>query len=283
MLSTKTFWKSKYNLFIVFLMVLTLGMWVVVQMQHTVDANLNYYFSLMLGVVPFLASLKGFMAAKRWGGMSSVLGRSIGLLSLGLFLWSAGELIWSYYNLVLEVEAPYPSVADVGFASGVTLYAASTVLLTRLAGVNLVLKKKPLLWWGIIILCGLSVALTYYLAVVVAKQGEFFSDTTDKLKTFLDVFYPVADFVSFTLVAIIAAIAGKYLGGKLRLPLILTFLGMLVMYFGDIIFSYTTTVGTFYNANWGDLVLFAGANLLALSLLAYNESVPRLKVQENEG
>ncbi len=37
----------------------------------------------------------------------------VALLALGLFLWFIAEIVWTYHVYFLEVELPYPSLADV--------------------------------------------------------------------------------------------------------------------------------------------------------------------------
>ena len=36
-------------------------------------------------------------------------------LSAGVGCWAAGQAVWSYYEVVLGREVPFPSLADVGF------------------------------------------------------------------------------------------------------------------------------------------------------------------------
>src|SRR5215510_16097896 len=35
------------------------------------------------------------------------------IFAVGLGLWSAAEALWAYYVFILDVEVPYPSIADV--------------------------------------------------------------------------------------------------------------------------------------------------------------------------
>src|SRR5467141_647791 len=37
------------------------------------------------------------------------------LLGISAGLWAAGEVVWSYYEVGLNVLTPYPSLADAGF------------------------------------------------------------------------------------------------------------------------------------------------------------------------
>jgi FtsH-binding integral membrane protein len=47
------------------------------------------------------------------------LGRRIwGAMTLGLLLWTIGEGIWAYYELVLQQDIPFPSLADVVWTLG---------------------------------------------------------------------------------------------------------------------------------------------------------------------
>src|SRR6185436_7659400 len=50
--------------------------------------------------------------ALRMRGRSRV---SWGFLGLGTLSWGCGMLAWSWYELVLQVETPFPSLADLGY------------------------------------------------------------------------------------------------------------------------------------------------------------------------
>src|SRR5437763_9107475 len=41
------------------------------------------------------------------------------LMGISTGLWAAGEVVWSIYEVGLNVQTPYPSLADVGFLSAV--------------------------------------------------------------------------------------------------------------------------------------------------------------------
>ena len=47
-----------------------------------------------------------------------------GLLAGCTAAWAVGAGIWSYYEVVLRVDAPFPSLADAGFLAAVPLAAA---------------------------------------------------------------------------------------------------------------------------------------------------------------
>jgi hypothetical protein len=211
-ISRKGFFGAKFNLFVIFLWSLTLSMWVIIRFTGTTTDEINYIYSLLLGIFPLVAGFKGLEAAQKWGGFASVLGRAIGALAIGVMFWGLGELVWSYYNLILEVPAPYPSLADAVWILGYLFWILSALSLIKVSGVRLVLKKRPHLWG----------------------------------------------------VAALVILAG------------MAMLGLATMYVADTVFAYTTTKGTFYNGDLGDLLLLIGMSFLSLSLLKYSSNVPGL-------
>ena len=52
-------------------------------------------------------------------------------IGAGCVLFLAGQLVWSYYELILRVTPPYPSLADVGFLG---VYVCFLVAVTKLVG-----------------------------------------------------------------------------------------------------------------------------------------------------
>ena len=53
------------------------------------------------------------------------------LLGGGCFAWFAGTLVWNYYELVLNVVVPYPSLADAGYLAFYPLCAVSLIISVR--------------------------------------------------------------------------------------------------------------------------------------------------------
>jgi hypothetical protein len=51
-------------------------------------------------------------------GMGGLFGKSYLALALGFGLWLAAETTWGYYELVLQIENPFPSPADILWLAG---------------------------------------------------------------------------------------------------------------------------------------------------------------------
>src|SRR5207245_11093520 len=63
-----------------------------------------------------LSSLACVWAASRAAGKD---GLGWALMSISAGLWSAGEVVWSIYEVGMGVQVPYPSLADAGFLAAV--------------------------------------------------------------------------------------------------------------------------------------------------------------------
>lgn len=244
-------------------------MWFYIQLTNTVAQNINYIFSFIFGLIPFIGGMLGMYIARGWGGLKSVVGRAIFFFSLGLFLWGFGENIWSYYNFFRSEPAPYPSLADIGFAPSIFFWIIGMAYLAKASGAIQVFKKSS--WAKLFVLIApiLLLAISYYMLVNVARGGVLVPEGESALKVILDIAYPLGDFLALTLALIVTTLTSKYLGGYYKVPITSMFIGLALMYFGDFSFSYTTTIGTFYNGNWGDLLLATGTFMMTFGIIGF--------------
>ena len=68
---------------------------------------------------------------------------------------------------------------------------------------------------------------------------------------------------------VVSGLSFKYLGGRHKFDIYTILMGLGVMFIADTVFSYTTTVGTYYNGNFGDLLLTTGTTLLTFGVLGF--------------
>jgi hypothetical protein len=241
--------------------------WAYIRIKGSTDGNLNFTYSFLFGLVPLLGGLVGMARAKVWGGLHSALGRAVFFVSLGLVFWGVGESIWSYYNFFKDVAAPYPSWADLGFAPSIFFWVIGAGSLSRASGAWLQLKRSHYAkLYAVLAVVGLT-ALSYWLLIRVARGNVLVPAGETALKTILDIAYPLGDFLAAIFAFIVFTLSFKYLGGVYRSAIAALLLGLGTMYVGDFVFSYTTTVGTYYNADWGDLLLTTGLFLLTFGVL----------------
>ncbi|MBI3250610.1 MAG: hypothetical protein HYZ61_02030 [Candidatus Andersenbacteria bacterium] len=242
--------------------------WVALFFTNTTEGFYNYFYSFLFGLIPLIAGIVAIFSAKRWGGVKTAIGKAVFFVGLGILFWGAGEMIWSYYNFFLGVPAPYPSVADLGFAPSIFFYGLGAFYLSKVTGAKYGLRSKTAKVFVTIAPFAI-LAASYYLLVVVARGGVLVPEGETPLKIVLDIAYPLGDFLSLAVAVIISGLSFQYMGGRHTGDIVAILLGLGVMFLGDTAFSYATTVGTYYNANWGDLLLTTGTFLLSLGVLGF--------------
>lgn len=208
----------------------------------TVDSppTLRYLFSIIGEIVIILISVSiGLERAKSFT-LKSTLGKSLFLISIGILSWGIGNAIWFYYNMALQVEVPYPSLADAGYLGLIPFSAAGLFLLLR--SIKITLDKKTLIK---LVLLPLAVFILVYWIFISSKLME----DVPLLQKILNVAYPLSDavFLSFSLV-----ILSMIKGGKLFKPIAIICLGFIFQAIADFSFSWTTSAGTYYSGCWVD-------------------------------
>lgn len=262
--------------------VLLLGIWSYIQITGSTTGDLNFTYSFMFGLVPLLGGLIGIVKSAKWGGLKTVLGKAIFFFSFGLLLWGLGETVWSYYNFFENEPAPYPSLADIGFAPSIFFWILGALFLAKASGAYLAFKRSRVTKFLVVIILTVSAAVSYYMLVVVARKGVLIPEGESALKTVLDIAYPLGDFLALCFAVIVFVLGKKYLGGFYKGAIGFILLGLAIMYFGDFVFSYTTTAGTFYNANKGDLLLSLGTFLMSFGILGF-ATVPNTSKKAKKG
>ncbi|HSX15804.1 MAG TPA: hypothetical protein VLF40_03365 [Candidatus Saccharimonadales bacterium] len=258
------------------------GFWLWLRHSGYQTSNYNYAYSLLFSLQPLIGGLIGMVRSGIWGRFKSAIGKSVFFFSLGLLLWGAGSMVWSYYNFIVKNSLPYPSLADLGFAPSIFFWGLGAVFLSKASGARFAFRTSMFAKFFVAAAVVLLPAAAYYLLVHVARGGVVVPEGESSLKTVLDVAYPLGDFVALMLSVIIFGLSMRYFGGYFRLSIISLLAGLAVMFLADFVFSYTTTTGTFYNGDWGDLLLTFGLFLLTYGVLGF-ASRPKVKLASSSG
>jgi hypothetical protein len=249
-------------------MILLVIYWTVLLVTYTREGFHNFFYSFLFGLTPLIGGLIAMMNSKVWGGFKTAIGKAVFFVGFGMFLWGAGEMVWSYYNFFLGEPAPYPSIADLGFAPSIFFYGIGALYLSRVTGAILGLRSNMARFF-VILTPLITIPFSWYILVIVARGGVLIPSGETPLKVILDIAYPLGSLIALSVAVIISGLSFKYMGGRYKLSILSVLAGLFVMFIGDTIFSYTTTVGTFYNANYGDLILTAGTFLLTFGVLGF--------------
>ena len=230
----------------------------------------NSYFGLSYALLAMFGGIFGIGSAYRWGGIKSSMGRALFYLSSGLLTWGFGNVVWTFYVLVLNVDVPYPSLADLFYIISWPLWGAGLYYLGTAAGIKFKLRSKSSLI-PIATLPLLMIAFSYYLIIVLARGGVFI-DNQDLLKTMFDLAYPFLDAIIVAEIFLIFGLTFKQVQKRYRTPLTFLLLGILTNYVADFMFSYSTTNGTFYDGSVVDMLFASAMFFIAIGTNSFDVS-----------
>jgi len=230
-------------------------LWSGLYLSGVKNLQVNKFWGLSIDLIALFGGILGLLTAKHWGYFKSAVGKGIVFLSLGIFTWAVGNFVFSYYVFFLNSNIPYPSLADVFFTLALPLWITGIIYLSQATGVKYGLKRKIGQLY-LIVLPIISIAVSYYLLVKVARGGSITAGG-NLLKVFFDFVYPIGDVIIITIAFLVYGLSLKYLGGKYKLPIIIVLFGFVLMFLADFSFSYTTTLGTYYGGHPIDLFFVA--------------------------
>ena len=204
--------------------------------------------------------------------------RSWWWLSAGTGLWAAGQAVWSYYEIVLGQDVPFPSLADVGFLGFPLAAAVGLVVWLGNQAHQLVARGRDVMDGAIIALSLLVLSWVTTLGSVVAAGASSWFPLA------LSLAYPIGDLVLATLVLI--ALARGTGSERATLGVLAAGLGGLAV--ADSAYVYLVGVGDYSSADlvssgWVFGFLFVASSALTVrhpvdverSLPAARQAAPR--------
>lgn len=243
--------------------------WCAIYFGGVRDTAWNDTFVLLYGVLAFASGIAASKGSMLWKGFSNDIGRAVSLLGAGLFLFGCGQIALGYYNFFLGLEVPYPSIADLFFVPSVFCYAAGAIFLAKTTGANFGLRNA--LGKFFVVFAPVAIlAISFYIFVYIGHRGDII-DETSWLKTALDILYPLGDFVALAVSITVSGLSFRYMGGGYKYDILTVLSGLAVMFAADTFYSFTTTEGTAYNGDFGDLLFLFGIALLCVGTLGFNK------------
>ena len=182
-----------------------------------------------------------------------------GLVGAGVFAWGLGQAVWTYYEVWLGTEVPFPSLADAGYltfpllaTAGVAVYHASarpvrSSLAPVLEGALLAASLFTISWF------------TFLQGLVEGDPGSF--------AFWLSLAYPVGDVV---LVAMVLHAVSQVRAAPASLWLLCT--GLVLMAAADSAFAWLAAQEGFSTGGWVDLGWITAFAVIGVAgLCAHNE------------
>jgi hypothetical protein len=105
--------------------------------------------------------------------------------------------------------------------------------------------------------------------VTVARNGQITSGG-GALKVFFDFAYPLVDVIIVTIALLIYSLSLKYLGGRFKWPVLIVVLGFVLNFFTDFYFSYSTTIGTYFNGSFSDLLFVISLFVICFGISSFD-------------
>jgi diguanylate cyclase (GGDEF)-like protein/PAS domain S-box-containing protein len=210
------------------------------------------------------AGMATLMCLYTWRVESPVRRRAWGILALAAASWTVGEVIWSFYEVVLEQEVPFPSYADAAYLLAYPL-AAIAMLRLPTSPQQFSSRVRTVLDALIVGLSLLFVAWATFLGSLYrASEGTILEQT-------IGLAYPIADVVVASVAIFVVARARK---GR-RITILLIAAGLLALAVADSAFAYLTLSDDYATGLPIDAAWDIGYLLIALAAVRHDPSAPR--------
>jgi diguanylate cyclase (GGDEF)-like protein len=216
--------------------------------RPTSDENVKLVANLAQLLGPVVAAISCAWAAARGSGRTR---RAWALLAGSAGSWAVGQATWIWYEQVVQREAPFPSLADLGYLAAIPLAAAAMLAFPGRAE-RATMAVRSLLDGAVIATALLYSSWAMVLGPVFrAGQGSI-------LEQAIALAYPLGDVV---LVTIVFVVVGRIrVGGA---PVLLLAAGLLSLAVADTGFAYLTQEGTYRTGVPTDAGWCAGYLLVA--------------------
>ena len=247
----------------IFFVLLTIW-WAYMHFNNITDGYGTDAFLLAYPIITIFGGIYGLIFARKWGGFRSAFGSAVSMFSLGLLAQTFGQYLYNYYQVLLHIEIPYPSVGDVFYFASVVLYIIGAYQLSKVAGIKLSINtlqgKIKAFVIPLIVLC---------ISYLVLLQG-YQADWSDKMIVFLDFGYPVGQAIYLSIALLALFISKDILGGLMRKPIMLLIAALLAQFLADFLFSYQVSreIVTYYPAGTNDYLFAISYLLMTLALFS---------------
>ena len=263
MIVKKSFW------FFIFPLIFLSLWWAYLHLSGLVFTDQAYWFNISYGIIGLIGGINGLFISKKWGGLNSLVGKAIIFLSFGLIMEWLAVTIWSIYNIWYKVEIPYPSLADIFYFMIIPLYSIAMIYLAKASGAIVSLKELKNKLNAVLVPC-FMLLFAYYLFL---RQGIDFSRP---IKLIFDLGYPLGYAITLSIGIVTFFATKNYLGGQMKKIVIFLLIAYFIQFIADYGFLYTAKEGTYYNANWVDLLYTVALASMSLAILQFGEVVDKI-------
>ncbi|MFH0831079.1 MAG: hypothetical protein V1895_03400 [Parcubacteria group bacterium] len=258
---------------VAFLLLLIFAIWWLFINPFNVETLVDrkHFWTASYFLLSLFGGTYGLFISRHWGGVRSVLGRSLAAFSLGLLLQTFGQVAYNFYTIVAQVETPYPSVGDIGYFGSIPAYIYGVILLGKAAGLRVSFRS----------LTNQFVAITLPLLMLIGSYWFFLRgyefDWSNPLTVFLDFGYPLGQAIYVSIALLVLITSRRVLGGIMRKPLVLLLVALLIQYTGDFNFLFQAHRGAWYAGSWGDFLFVVSYFFMTVALFFIGTAFRKIK------
>jgi hypothetical protein len=233
--------------------------------------SVHKIFGALYGLVALWGAIWGVTIAKKWGGMTSLIGRAIILFSIGLFLQEFGQVSLSVIDFVFNIQGAYPSIGDVGFFGSIPFYLIGVMFLAKASGVKIGLKSVQ---GKLQVVAVLVIPMT--IGYLLFLNGYVF-DLSSPVKVLLDLGYPIfqALYVSSALITLL--LSRGVLGGIMRTKILVVLIALFIQFISDYTFLYQSSRGIWSVGGVNDYMYLLAYFVMTLGLFQFKTAYDELK------
>lgn len=238
--------------------------WVLITTGEQPGSGFHQSFAALYGLIAIWGGIWGLVAAKKWGGFKSLIGKALIAFSFGLFAQEFGQLSYSYYIYYLHQSVPYPSIGDVGYFASIPLYIIGTWHLLHASGIKTSLHKLRNKIVAIV------TPMTMLIAAYVFFLKDYQIDPSQPLKLFLDFGYPLGEAIYVSIALLTYLLSRHSLGGIMRSRIVFILIAMFIQFCADFTFLFQAQYETWYAGGVNDLMYFTAYVVLSLALIEFD-------------
>lgn len=213
-----------------------------------------------------------YFSFTRWGGFSSLMGRVVLFLSLGLLAQVFGQASYAFYARVFGIEVPYPSVGDIGFFGSIPLYILGAYYLIRLSTATIRVGKSNKLNPLVIFIPLSMLALSY---LVFIKDYEVSTDSL--LATALDFGYPLLQSIYVSMALIAFYYTKNMVNSFMHKKILFLLFALVFQYVADFVFLFKAHRDLYVTGGFTDFLYLLAYFLMTLAIINLNDVFERLK------
>ncbi len=264
--------KNKISILALVIFLFFFGYWTIIAIHHQQgETNSAERWSALYGIMALYGGVVGLFVSRRWGGLRSLIGKSVVFMSCGLLAQEFGQVAYSAYTYLFHVEIPYPSLGDVGYFGSVIFYILGIIYLIK----ALSIKKTTGTFLGKFWLALLPVVLLTCSYCMFLRGYSF--DFHHPLVIFLDFGYPLGQAFYISLALAVFILSKRYLGGVMKPVILFLIFALILQYSSDFTFLYQNSRSTWKTAGFNELMYLTSYFVMTLSLINFGAALDRLQ------